>query len=408
MVKTILHVKNCIAEITNFLPYMMVWIVIITLFDREKPNYFTLSAMVVVPLYFYLVRVLLHRVWLYSLAHLFPLYMIWLIFIGNPSHIFIFLASAIIQMCLSLGAKSAANNMVKGEHGIKVIMPLIVILLAAALYLQSYDSSIVVLMIIFIILYFVHLHLVQFLAYTEVNRLITGIIPEKSIFGSSIIIVSFFILAVVFLMISAAGWSWLSALGRWLVDLVNDFLESFQSAQVMDFLPQDDFEHLSTIPPEIIEAANNEFGEKPWIMVLGFLAYAIIASLLFGAFVIFVKFLLSSTRKLTYRKSFDEVEDDIIEKIKRIKQKKKDGFRLRLFLTADEKIRRIFAKTVTRQIDYELIHASYTAREMLELFEESEHVAELIRLYEKARYARESCTEADVREAKRLKGLVQR
>jgi len=404
MEKLLLHTKNCISEVANYLLYVILLILIFSLFDSEKPHFFEFVIMVIVPLYYYLLRFKIHSFGLLILLHLAPACLIWIIYSTNVGFKMAFLVIACIQGAISLGVTHAAKEKKQWDGGNKTIMPVVVIVVGAVVYIASTNIIVIPLIIIFIVLYFLNLHLTQYVEYIEVHRLSTGNVPRKNIFFSGVMLVGFFILVAVLIMLLFA-----TGFARWFIDVLHQFftwfvaLWSFEQAPLPE-IPDIEYEQLEF----------NDFGESGdnrFFAVIGYIFSFLSAALIIfvvGSLIIWVFMLIirGRTTKFVYRNDGVEEDDDIIEKLEWKREKNKNKRSFKLFMTADEKIRRIFSKVVNKHLTHKPILSSSTAREMLEFFGHSESAVLLVELYEKARYAHETCTEKDVKEAKRLAGEI--
>jgi hypothetical protein len=253
------------------------------------------------------------------------------------------------------------------------------------------------------------------------NRRTTGHVPSKEIFHLNIYLVGAFTLVSVVVMAGAAGSGAFSAFGVWLYNTLRRFIRwlvSLLPKAAGEGLPDEQeqapfAEDMGGFPYDNAAPVDNLFLqilERIIISLVTITFYALIAAALWGLFVL----IRDAFRRRAGKAKTDGGEGDIVEKIERPVRKTKEKRPRRIFGSADERIRRIFARAVERRynertggdLSYILLHSG-TARELLALFDgEPEPARTLIALYEKARYARESCTAADVREARRLARMV--
>jgi len=406
MERLIIHTKNCIAEIANYLLYVMALFLIFLYIKIDRPGFFQFVVLAIVPLYFYLLRCTVHRVWIFVLLHFVPLYFIWVIYSANIIYMVLFLAAAAVQGGISVGTTYNAREKGRWDGGNKTFMPTAVIGTGAVIYFITADTILIALIVIFIVLYFINLHLAKFTEYIEINRLSTGNVPNRSIFFSGVVLVGFFILLSLLLMLGATVWHRQTGFDRWNVDTQPRFDMVFDHHDPVEDIPKDlpDYDHLGGIDSTEYDSYENSIIASIVNIFFTAVSFFILGGLFIWIVLLLISFFRSWTNKFDYRNNMGE-DDDIVEKLEWTR-KKKDRQGFKLFLTTDEKIRRIFAKTVNKHLGRKPIVSSSTAREILEFFGNSESAVLLVELYEKARYAKGTSTETDVKEAKRLSKVV--
>ena len=180
--KVILNLKNCLTELHNYLVCMIVMIVIFSYFPDGGPGYAVMIFTVSVPLYFYFLRVKVHRFWLFALLHLIPFGMIVVIFTKNLGQMMVFLITALIFLCFSMGIRIAVYTRPdRRDYGSIMVPPPLVIALGTASFLLESVSVIIVLVIYIIVLHFACLYLTNFLHYIDMSRRTTGSVPTREI-----------------------------------------------------------------------------------------------------------------------------------------------------------------------------------------------------------------------------------
>ncbi len=428
MERKILHIKNCIAEVMNYLLYVMAELAFFSAFTGEKPNVFRFMIPVAVPLFFYLVRCRVHRFWLFLLIHLLPF--VWIIFgYGDSiSQKFVFFLVAMIQVMVSLYIRitlfSDPNRIDYGIHPapppLAVGMGVALLLFNDKLGVAGTELTLIQIVIIFMLLYFVCLFMDNFLHYTEMSRKTTGNIPMKSIFLVDFAVVGGFAGICVIMMAAFADRSLGKALGEFIKRIMRavliffiyviNFISSLFKDSPMEELPPS--EQINMMPKAV--TGNSLLAQiiDMLLTVIGTaLAIAFAGAAIYGL-VMLIK------RAFAYRKedklAQEDESGDIIEKLERKKKSNDTGRLSGWFKTPDEKIRKIFLVTLRKKCrqktdqDWERLLRYGTARECLALFGEDggETALSFIHIYEKARYAKEECTAADAKEAARLaKGL---
>ncbi|MDR0220869.1 MAG: hypothetical protein LBI54_05630 [Lachnospiraceae bacterium] len=423
MQTTINHAKNCLAEIINYTLFVMVEIAFLAYLSTDEPGFFTYAVLALIPLAYYFVRCYVHRIWLFALLHLLPLVLVFGAFDHDIAQKALFFVAAAVQAIVSLAIRiDIYSESPRADYGVTAALPPVAIVFGLIMFLLTRYDRILALTIVFIALYLFYHYLGQFLYYTDMNRRTTGHVPAGEIFNLNIILVGAFTLISVLVMAGVAGQEVFSAFARWLYNTVSRFLRWLAS-----LLPSSGeggpAEELAAPPAE--EAATGlPFTEAPeplgllaqiieqaLVTLATILFYALLAAALWGLFVL----IRAAFRRRFGKEKTADGEGDLVEIIARPVRKAKEKRRRLIFAGADERIRGIFARVVERRFSeqangdttaYILLHSG-TARELLALFDgEPEPARALVALYEKARYACESCTGADVREARRLAGRV--
>ena len=460
------HTKNCIAEVANYLLFVMGEAALFSFFPDQAPQPAIICLLGSVPLLFYLIRCKIHKFWLFALLHIIPLVIILGAPFGHLVQTIVFFAVALVQAILSVSVRIAVyTRPERSDYGMALASPIVAVVIAAAIYLLRGVEIIPFLTMAFIAGFFLDRFLKHFIHYTDMSRRTTGHMPTKSIFAACALLVGAFTLIVTIMMGGFAGRLFIVRIGAWLLELLRLFVVWLiglivieEQASEMSLSPEGE---LPPIPGELTELA--EEGTHILIEILNVLfsvfaaivTAALVAALIYGL----VRLIRAafSKRAREGAQAVDKKKGDIVEKLSR--REKIGPKRARLFLTNDEKIRRIFAATISRQsrkcqadAGAYTITKSSTAREMLQLFvtpdagfpetsvtpqinllagEESAGSPEtsvtpqcfnagppetsvtpqcfnagppesLISLYEKARYAAQSCDSADARTARKL------
>ena len=447
--KIINHSKNCIAEVANYLLFVMGEAALFSFFPDQAPRPGIICLLGLVPLLFYLIRCKIHKFWLFALLHIIPLVLILGAPFGHLAQSIVFFAVALVQAILSMSVRIAVyTHPERSDYGMGLASPIVAVIIAAAIYLLRGVAIIPLLTMAFIACFFLDRFLKHFIHYTDMSRRTTGHMPTKSIFAACALLVGGFTLLVIIMMGGFAGRLFIVRIGAWLLELLRLFIVWLIGLivikeQVAEMSLMGEGE-VPPIPGEITELA--EEGTHILVEILNVL-FSVFATIVTVALVVGLIYGLVQLIRAAFRRraresaqAVDKKKGDIIEKLPR--REKAGPKRARVFLSNDEKIRRIFAATMSRQSRkrpadagvYRIVKSS-TAREMLGLFvtpessvtpqcsnagppESSElprrvsrikdlrddgiNPAALISLYEKARYAAESCDNADARTARKL------
>lgn len=417
MEKVILHIKNGIAEIHNYLLFVMAQMVIISYISGKAPGFFILAALGVLPLIYYLIRCKIHNFWFFCALHVVPIFLIWILIDDFLATKIIFITIAFLQAAFSIGTRIAVyTRPERDDYGSAIVLPFFIGLLGTSLYLVSRDTRLVVIIIIITVLHFSHMYLSHFLHYIDMSSRTTGNVPVKDILATDLALVGGFMLIMVSFMSLFIGRDLLLGLGGWLLSLLRKLFA------LLDFFASRVSENEATVQEnqglQIEEIVINE--PSDFAIVLEYI-FEIVSSVVIVVGTILLIYITIILIRNVFRgrargkKLSEDGDIDVVEKIKRTKNGRKDTAKRSIFLTADEKIRRIFVKLIRKKKEklYGLNNEGYlirdgsTARELLILFDDQPESAGLIvALYEKARYARESCTNADVRTARKLAGTV--
>lgn len=424
MEKTILVIKNCLAEIMNHLMFLAFEWVLFYGFIKIKPGIFLMIIPLLVPLFYYFVRCKVQNVFLFFGLHFL---MIIVIFYGYQNVLIqriIFSIAAVIQAITSIVIRVR-----KREWGSEPLWPLAAV--GICLFLFAMDSTqggksssvLIQIIFLFLILYFFYLYLNNYLQFIKTNRRITSDIPEKQIFKFDLFLVVGFttccaIFSVLFINrkliqnISDKIYTWIRAM---LVALFT-FLSRFQAMEEGTPIEEEvikEIEDMEELLPELQGQSLLTEIINQIILFLGKVAtFAIIIIVIYLMIKVIQRAFARWDRKS--EEKADTSEGDRVEKLNRKKEKVSNDILPILFQTPEEKIRKIFIKAAMKK--YKLKPSEVqegllryrTARECLELFwsENEKEAIELIEIYEKARYGNHQCTQEDVKEAKRIVSLL--
>jgi hypothetical protein len=420
MLQIIAHLKNCLIEIQNYLLFIMVELMIFGYFLDKQPAWFNYLVLGTIPIACYFIRCFIHRFWLFALLHLVPLVLVFGTFADLLVERIVFTFAVVVQIIISLAVRIAVYTQPeRASYGGTATLPIIAVAMGAFFFLLKGPESLIVLTISFIALHFLERYLGQFLYYIDINRRTTGNMPLKEIFILDFPIVGGFTLITVLLMLSVAVRESLGRFVSWLLLLLRDLLRWLISlipsgaATEEEMLAEEPLpDMLSGLPETPGDVAGSNLLLQALEIAMAILLVAVVVILVVGAVLAAVA-LVKAVFKLRLRGkniAEDDVNRDLIEILKRPKRVAKPKRKHLLFRSADEKIRALFAATMLKQAQNNMRYfplQTATPCELLALFEEEREAASvLVGLYEKARYAKESCTNADFRLAKKIKGLL--
>lgn len=423
MEKAIKQIKNCILEILNYIIMVMILRAVFSLFPSETPHFITYSLFAAVPLFFYFIRVKILSIWLFTLFHILTLILVYIIFNDSIVQRIAFLILTLLYVIYSTYIKIAVyTNPLQLDYNIKNISPIITVVIATFSYLITNNNSTIIIIIVLIVLHLIYHYLSSFLHYININRRSAGSMPLKEIITIDFPLITGFTLLTALAMAAVAGRNIIAGIAEGLIETLRRFLRRLPinthseiETEVNDpiRLPS------SPIPDEIYRHYPPR--TEIFFQILNNLITIISTIIIIALTILIIGLIIAQIKAAFARrtpKAKEQPEDqpiDIIEKLKRIKQQKPTAKR-RLFRTPDEKIRRIFVNTITKKaaetpdnIKAKTLLTSGTVREMATLFpphKDPQTLPNFITLYEKARYAQQTCTPKDVKQAKHLSNLL--
>lgn len=344
---------------------------------------------------------------------------------------------AIYSLYLRLHEQTAESNMLP--------MPLAVGITAGALYLQHYmgfrewDSYYKLTLILVLGMYFLHYYVKEYLNFLVVNASSTGVLPEKEIFHSGLILAFGYTLLGMLILFGTSQFAWLKTILNGIRQVIVTIIRFLSG-----LFPKGE----SSAPEIIVEEAVNgggydelpEPGEPALIwQILGVIvSIAVFLGILYLLFkgivrlIAYVKQVMD--RSVQTREGELSGIQDVREKCETVKRHKKTRQERNFFgiLTPRERIRRIYRKKAAAYKPLPLSEAEakeksrfrpervmfYTAREMeQEMMREKKREMEknaksdnghqlqeasFAEIYEKARYSDEPCSSLDVKHMKEL------
>ncbi len=410
----ILHLKNCIAELLVFLIYIMFEQVIFVMLDGDRPGGLQLGMLFAIPLFYYLVRCKVHRFWLFMLLHILPPAMLIIGYREQTVYAVVFAIAALLQAFSSLNIRiKFVTDQEQFDYGYTALSPAGMVGIGLLLYFISRADVLIYPVLFYIVVYFLYIYLRHFLHYMDLNKIITGNIPEKSIFAINFSFVGGFTAVSALFMIFFSDIAFFSSALRsfmqWLGYLIR-FLLSRSAAESPEIKEEE--LPLPSAEDMLTEASSTPF----WAEVLEIMMTVIVVVFLLALAAAAIYLLIKLIQRVfgngsTERGADDEeTKKDIVEKLKRNKSGKDPAGLSVLILSPEEKIRKIFRKVLQKQDktapppqEEKGLLRYGTARECLALLHAgSDDAKSLAQIYEKARYGFVPCTASDVREARRL------
>ncbi len=419
--------KNIIAELANYLLVAAVSNVLLVNIMQDKADRKVFFWLAAVPLFCYFLREVCKTLPVFLVLHLLPLAAVIIIYRGSLAQKVFSVGIVTVVLILSLIKRFDK----KEGQGMEVLMPPAAMGILIGLYIidalqgiGSCGSFLLKITVWFTFAYFVFYFFKQFLHYMDMNNRTTDNIPMRRIFYPALG------LSCGFSAVAAAVIAFIS--NRQLMDRVGQAIRNALLAALKFILSlfSVNQEPSSSVSPEeaaqevIWEAAQEITEEAAVFKVLDILiavvVFAVISTVLIMAVIGAIKLIKAAfARKRKRQLIGEEIFSDKVENLKPVADfKEKKGSspweRLKESLSPEEKIRRIYRKTLLKKAaswDGEkkaAILKKGTARECCgQLYPQSEEDAQkLAALYEKARYGNGLCRQADVRRAKLLAGRL--
>jgi hypothetical protein len=248
-----------------------------------------------------------------------------------------------------------------------------------------------------------------------VNANSTGVMPEKEIFRSGIGFTGIYTFAGILILLAASRLTWLRTIMQFLLKLVRTVMSFLFSRSSGDEIMEPVKELEQQVIKESDAIAPLPQSNSSWIwdvifVIILLIGAAIVLFLLYKALLRIIQAINAASKKKRKALKADELNEimDVREKLDISKDKnhrRKPG-ELFGFLSAQERIRRIYKKKVSQYKPNRLTGSEkqrkddfteerlkfYTAREMEERME-----TPFAEIYEKARYSDEECTSKDVK-----------
>ena len=414
--------KNVIAELTNYLIIIAVSYVFQNNFTEDKADKAVYLFLVAIPLFYYFLREKCKMFSVFLLFHLLPIVLVLLVYHADPGQkVFAVLIEA---ACLVI---SFIRRLDKGnEPGMEAFMPSVAMAILVILYLVdawqgkgNCGSFLRQMIILYILGYFIFYFIKQFLHYMDMNDRTTDNIPVQHIFYSAAALSSGFTVISAVIIAFASDWTLIDRIGQFIRNaffrLLTVIFSLFPEGQepVTESASEEEMEEILWGAEQLSqEGALFKAMDKLISIFVAVLTCVLLAAAVIGMVkLIKAAFARRQKKHLVSEETFsDQVED--LKPIEEKKEKKRRSFleRIRESLSPEEKIRRIYRKTMLRQVpSWEgekkaAILKKGTARECCMQFfpKASQEAQDLAGLYEKARYGNGICGQEDVRRAKLL------
>jgi hypothetical protein len=253
-----------------------------------------------------------------------------------------------------------------------------------------------------IALFFVISYIESYLNFLMVNEGSASHIPEREIFRSGMRLTIEYTLCGSLVLMATADITWFKSL----LNLISYGLRSIL-AFVFQFISSDQSEYPIASEKETAPAAApgipDAKAESFWLWdVLGYIIFAVVVIALLVAAYKGLKFLVRQMRENWGKTQQSAGEDgtfaakDVREQMVSVRQKNKRRKSLWGFLSVNEQIRRLYRKrAVQLESDADKLRRM-TARECADRIQ----APEIARIYEKARYSGQECSQTDLKEMK--------
>lgn len=419
--------KNIIAELTNYLLVVAVSNVLLVNFIQDKADGAVFFLLTAVPLFYYFLREVCKTLPVFLLLHLLPLAAVLLIYRGSPVQKVFFVGIVVAVLILSLIKRFDG----KEGQGMEVLMPPAAMGILLVLYMLdvlqgagSCGGFLLKITILFTFAYFVFYFFKQFLHYMDMNNRTTDNIPVQYVFYSALGLSGGFSVVAVAVIAFISNRQLMDRIGQ---AVRNALLGALQF--ILSLFPVDQEQAAVTASEETAEEVIWEVSQqvseeaalfKVLDVLIAVVAFVIISAVLIMAVIGAIKLIKAAfARKQRKRLIGEETFSDKVENLKPAEERKeKKGSslweRFRESLSPEEKIRRIYRKTLLKKTaSWEgekkaAILKKGTARECcIQLYPQAKEDAQtLAALYEKARYGNGLCGQEDVRKAKLLSGRL--
>lgn len=415
--------KNLLAEMINYLIVFAMGMVLLTDFAKGASNKAELFATMLLPLVFYVIREKCQKFIFFLFLHALPCVLVLLFYEGGIfQKIWLFLAA------LFLAISSFRKKLQGGKMGMEAVFPPVFGAVMWGLYLidqRQGEGACAKLLCYtaagFMTGYFLYYFLRQFLHYMEINNRTTENIPVNHVFRSSAFLAGGFAAAAGTAMLLCGEREWMKRVGeaihRAIISFLTFLLSLFIEEETGESLIPPSYEAPEAMPWDVGEVVEPPFILKILEVMLGVLALAAVAVFIVITVLGIVRLIRERfAQRLKLRLFEEEAHTDQIEKIKRDKKSSRIGNdaglleRAKRALSPEERIRRIYRRTIEREIasldekSRESFPIAGTPREWcLKLFGEQKNEAlAFAGLYEKARYGFGMCNGEDVKKARKL------
>lgn len=335
----------------------------------------------------------------------------------NPMSIILYLAFSIGFIAYSLRLRYSADNYDDRLISLFFSVGASAVLIMIQRYVSDLDwtNYYVYIPIVQVAIFFLVTYINEYLNFLMVNANSTGVMPEKEIFRSGIGFTGIYTFAGILILLAASRLTWLRTIMQFLLKLVRTVMSFLFGRSSGDEIMEPVKELEQQVIKESDAIAPLPQSNSSWIwdvifVIILLIGAAIVLFLLYKALLRIIQAINAASKKKRKVLKADELNEiiDVREKLDISKDKnhrRKPG-ELFGFLSAQERIRRIYKKKVSQYKPNRLTGSEkqrkddfteerlkfYTAREMEERME-----TPFAEIYEKARYSDEECTSKDVK-----------
>lgn len=412
---------NVLSELLNYMAAAAAAAVLFQDFMNQWPGMGRIAALAVIPVFYYVLREFCQNPFLFFVLHILPVAGVIAWWGRNPYEKAVMGGIAVLFALLSIGRRLSRE-----KKSAEAAAPFAVIGVFCLLYfvdsVQGFGKSgdlLIQMLTVYLIGYFLQLYFINFLRYMDMSRKTMDNIPEGRAFGISFGLAAGFTGAVAVLFYGGTHRQQIDEIGARLGRAIAGFL-----GFLFSLLPEGKEEE--AVPGWQIEKAGGvalpEAQEASFLarildVLLFVIAMAVTLALVIGGAIVFYRLIREAfLKRQTGQKADTGGEKDKVESLLGSRKKEKRAERKGLFhaRTPQEEIRRIYYKTMYRR--YRALREEKTrkliktgsARECcLAIFPEGEEEAEaFVRMYEKARYANDTCTSRELKQMKRCSAVL--
>ena len=418
--KSIRTYKEILEIFIHYIPFSIGSVLAALVISNVTISPLKALMVVLVPLTFYGIRKNVKKPIVHFLLHLLVVLLVFVFPFQSRLERIWNVAAAVIYLCFSLSLHTKQDDMKEKKTVYQVPAPAMVGIIVAEYFIAIYLKKTELLgvmateTVLLILCYFCVSYMTNYLSFFQANHAAAKNMPKGKMLkegGSMTLVFTLASTAILFLCAKASFLDnlftkFLLLLRRGIRFLISLIPENEQTVEVQNTvtepvqdpiqaldMPQSDPSFVATTMDQVVKVAA--------VVIFVFLVVALIVSIV-----------------MAYLRAFDKKgdEDEIKEYIKKEKETKlpqetgREKKSMFDFLSAGERIRHIYAKTIQSRLEKEkdlateYPVAAMTARELKVLFgaDQEENYLAFAKLYEKARYSPSECRGEDVSQAKRL------
>lgn len=406
--------------LVNLINTVCIYLLILSLFFTLQGRSFDLTVTIIlqtlgvcsVTFLYYFLRKYVNNLFIFILLHITPT-VLYLLFFTAPTERYLYFAVFIVVFPLiSMAIKYNAKPQKLTAMGFAPIIMILIFYLFVAEDNTHLQKILSIITFIFVILVIINTYLVN--TYNFITSNDTAIGETLSIRKASS---KFFKLFIVLTSIFCLAFSSLSS--NFVFTYFRAFLHKVLSIIASFFVTEtkEEFIMPSVPPVDAFDAQEGATATMPpkedlplnldvpmWLIYLVAILFAVFAIVL-TVYVMIKHFKKTPSNLEDVHEFISPFEKTT--KVKEIKKKKKNGDGFSLFASYDKRIRKIFKKTIDKNMNpFIKINKTHTPTQLCDStecgFEKSNEYADLRRLYYKARYSNKDITKTDFNEAKTL------